>query len=96
MSRFLVNNICAYYSNFERNPSYKNSFDFLLDEADVEELQDKGMKPAAIAGIVIGVILIVLITIDLFCCFFNSCGFLFCCHQALCVRASSKKKDSCK
>lgn len=61
---------------------------------DVEELE--GMKPAAIAGIVIAVILIVLITIDLLCCFFNSCGFLFCCHQALCVRASSKKKDLCK
>ncbi|KAJ7333109.1 axonal fasciculation [Desmophyllum pertusum] len=38
----------------------------------------------AIAGIVIAIILLVLITIDFFCCFFNKCGVIFCCHQALC------------
>ncbi|KAL9965519.1 hypothetical protein ACROYT_G029328 [Oculina patagonica] len=43
-----------------------------------------GLGAGAIAGIVIAVILIVFITIDLFCCFFNSCGIIFCCHQAIC------------
>ncbi|XP_020602436.1 neural cell adhesion molecule 1-like isoform X3 [Orbicella faveolata] len=43
-----------------------------------------GLGSGAIAGIVIAVILIVLITIDLFCCFFNSCGIIFCCHRAIC------------
>ncbi|XP_027047642.1 neural cell adhesion molecule 2-like [Pocillopora damicornis] len=42
------------------------------------------LGPGAIAGIVIAGILIVLIVIDLFCCFFNKCGIFFCCQQALC------------
>ncbi|CAH3162383.1 unnamed protein product [Porites evermanni] len=53
-----------------------------------------GLGAGAIAGIVIAVILIVLITIDLFCCFFNSCGIIFCCHQAIC--GGGAKKDTYK
>ena len=45
---------------------------------------DDGLSNGAIAGIVIAVILIVLIAIDLFCCFFNSCGLIFCCHRTIC------------
>jgi len=60
------------------------------------------MGAGAIAGIVIAVILIVLIVIDFFCCFFNSCGLIFCCHQALCggggkgEGAGAGGKDDCK
>ncbi|XP_068733502.1 neural cell adhesion molecule 1-like isoform X2 [Montipora capricornis] len=57
---------------------------------------EEGIGAGAIAGIVIAVILIVLITIDLFCCFFNSCGFIFCCHQVLCGKSAAKKKDMYK
>ncbi|XP_058948520.2 neural cell adhesion molecule 1 isoform X3 [Pocillopora verrucosa] len=51
----------------------------------------EGLGSGAIAGIVVAVILIVLITIDLFCCFFNSCGIIFCCHQAFCGGGGSDK-----
>ena len=58
----------------------------------------RGLGAGAIAGIVIAIILIVLITIDLFCCFFNSCGIIFCCHQAICGGGGGVKsgKDDCK
>lgn len=73
---------------------------FLTAEPEVGARTGAGLGAGAIAGIVIAVILIVLITIDLFCCFFNSCGIIFCCHQAICgggggggVKAN---KDDCK
>lgn len=67
----------------------------LVDEPEVGARTEVGLGAGAIAGIVIAVILIVLITIDLFCCFFNSCGVIFCCHQALCGGGGSRK-DNCK
>ncbi|XP_032241006.1 neural cell adhesion molecule 2 isoform X2 [Nematostella vectensis] len=51
-----------------------------------------GMSKGAIAGIVIAVLLIVLITIDLFCCFFNSCGLIFCCQKAICGGGKTTEK----
>lgn len=72
------------------------SFYFLVVGPEVGARTDKGLGAGAIAGIVIAVILIVLITIDLFCCFFNSCGVIFCCHQALCGGGGSSGKDDCK
>lgn len=63
----------------------------------------KKLGAGAIAGIVIAVILLVLIAIDFFCCFFNSCGLIFCCQQALCGGGGGKGegegaggKDDCK
>ena len=62
----------------------------------------KKLGAGAIAGIVIAVILLVLIAIDFFCCFFNSCGLIFCCHQALCGGGGKGEgegaggKDDCK
>ncbi|XP_031567369.1 fasciclin-2-like isoform X2 [Actinia tenebrosa] len=57
-----------------------------------------GLSKGTIAGIVIAILLIVLITIDLFCCFFNSCGLIFCCQRACCGGKYSpdgkSKKDS--
>ncbi|KAK3711748.1 hypothetical protein QZH41_020137, partial [Actinostola sp. cb2023] len=46
-----------------------------------------GLGKGAIAGIVIAILLLVLITIDLFCCFFNSCGVIFCCQRACCGKS---------
>ena len=71
-------------------------FYFLVVGPEVGARTDSGLGAGAIAGIVIAVILIVLITIDLFCCFFNSCGVIFCCHQALCGGGGAKGKDDCK
>ena len=62
----------------------------------------KKLGAGAIAGIVIAVILLVLVVIDFFCCFFNSCGLIFCCHQALCGGGGKGEgegaggKDDCK
>ncbi|XP_074633378.1 neural cell adhesion molecule 1-like isoform X3 [Acropora palmata] len=55
----------------------------------VEEV--KAIGNGALAGIVIAVILVVLIAIDLFCCFFNSCGLFFCCKQLLCKEKGATK-----
>lgn len=51
----------------------------------------KAIGNGALAGIVIAVILVVLIAIDLFCCFFNSCGLFFCCKQLLCKEKGATK-----
>ena len=77
-----------------RKRSVSGSVCLLVDEPEVGARTAAGLGAGAIAGIVIAVILIVLITIDLFCCFFNSCGVIFCCHQALC--GGAKTKDDCK
>lgn len=77
------------------------SFSFTVVDPKVGARTQEGLGSGAIAGIVVAVILIVLITIDLFCCFFNSCGIIFCCHQAFCGGGGSDKgvksgKDDCK
>ncbi|XP_065056556.1 neural cell adhesion molecule 2-like isoform X1 [Rhopilema esculentum] len=53
--------------------------------------EKKGLSGGAIAGIIIAVILILLLVIDLFCCFFNECGFTYCCYQTCCP---TKGKES--
>ena len=68
---------------------------YLIVAVDPKASKDS-LSSGAIAGIVIAVILIVLVAIDLFCCFFNSCGLFFCCSQALCGGGSGAKKDDCK
>ena len=71
---------------------------YFLSEEKVEASTAK-IGAGAIAGIVIGVILLVLIAIDMFCCFFNNCGVLFCCRQALCGGGGAgggAAKDDCK
>lgn len=72
-------------------------FSFLVVDPKVGA-RTAGLGSGAIAGIVIAVILIVLITIDLFCCFFNSCGIIFCCHRAICGVDGGVKgeKDDCE
>lgn len=70
---------------------------FIVDtKPEVGARTQSGLGTGAIAGIVVAVILIVLITIDLFCCFFNSCGIIFCCHQAICGGGGAKGKDKYK
>lgn len=79
--------------------SFFGSFSFLIVEPEVGARTTEGLGTGVIAGIVIAVILIVLITIDLFCCFFNSCGVIFCCHQAMCGGGGggvTGGKDDCK
>ena len=71
-------------------------FSFYLILAVDPEATTDSLSSGAIAGIVIAVILIVLVAIDLFCCFFNSCGLFFCCSQALCGGGGGAKKDDCK
>ena len=68
---------------------------YLIVAVDPKAIKDS-LSSGAIAGIVIAVILIVLVAIDLFCCFFNSCGLFFCCSQALCGGGSGAKKEDCK
>lgn len=68
---------------------------YLIVAGEAEASKDS-LSSGAIAGIVIAVILIVLVAIDLFCCFFNSCGLFFCCSQALCGGGSGAEKDHCK
>eukprot|EP00794_Sanderia_malayensis_P011198 gene11198-12373_t len=58
-----------------------------------EPKKKKGLSGGKVAAIVIAVILFLLIIIDLFCCFFNECGFSFCCYQACCA---GKGKGKCK
>ena len=70
---------------------------FVLDLSGIVAKVFNKLGPGAIAGIVIAGILIVLIVIDLFCCFFNKCGIFFCCQQALCGGGGGDgKKDDCK
>ena len=71
-------------------------FSFYLIVAVDPEATTDSLSSGAIAGIVIAVILIVLVAIDLFCCFFNSCGLFFCCSQALCGGGGGAEKDDCK
>lgn len=68
---------------------------YLIVAVDPKAIKDS-LSSGAIAGIVIAVILIVLVAIDLFCCFFNSCGLFFCCSQALCGGGSGAKNEDCK
>ena len=68
---------------------------YLIVAGEAEASKDS-LSSGAVAGIVIAVILIVLVAIDLFCCFFNSCGLFFCCSQALCGGGSGAKKEDCK
>lgn len=78
--------------------SRSDPFSFLVVFVETEVASSTaGIGTGAIAGIVIGVILIVLIAIDFFCCFFNSCGLIFCCKQALCGGAGgAASKEDCK
>ena len=83
----------------DRKKEFFWSIFFLTVEPEVGARTSTGLGAGAIAGIVIAVILIVLITIDLFCCFFNSCGIIFCCHQAICGAGGGgvkANKDDCK
>ena len=84
-----INNLMrCWYTLFKSNciiQCTRFSLFISADEPSVAAGTDPGLGSGAIAGIVIAVILIVLITIDLFCCFFNSCGVIFCCHKALCA-----------
>ena len=75
------------------NPSLCLPFVSFTETTSVEAV--KAIGNGALAGIVIAVILLVLIAIDLFCCFFNSCGLFFCCKQLLC-KEKGATKTSCK
>lgn len=66
---------------------------FVLDLSGIVAKVFNKLGPGAIAGIVIAGILIVLIVIDLFCCFFNKCGIFFCCQQALCGGGGGNGKE---
>lgn len=79
-----------------RTDSMLSIFSFYLILAVDPEATTDSLSSGAIAGIVIAVILIVLVAIDLFCCFFNSCGLFFCCSQALCGGGGGAEKDDCK
>lgn len=63
---------------------------------DVGARTQDGLSSGVVAAIVIVIILIVLITIDLLCCYFNSCGVFFCCRKTICGEGSADKYESKK
>ncbi|XP_047129870.1 hemicentin-1 isoform X1 [Hydra vulgaris] len=48
------------------------------------------LDSGSIAGIIIAVMMTILVVVDIFCCFFNNCGFTHCCYEAFCSSKSTK------